>query len=108
MSEIETNLKKEIDTWLPKAKTEFQKIKSTKDKDFLIRGIGGEIYPIKKEVFYKAYGVLENGLKRRIRKADEGDGVKGPYQVDGGCSTGVGAEVWPFKGGKRFVVGKVL
>ena len=35
MSEIEQNLRKEIDTWLPKAKKEFDKVKNCKDKDFL-------------------------------------------------------------------------
>lgn len=36
MSDVEGNLRKEIDKWLPKAKKEFEKIKETKDKDFLI------------------------------------------------------------------------
>ena len=27
--------------------------------DFLIRGVEGEIYPIKKEIFYKTYDVIE-------------------------------------------------
>ena len=31
------------------------------DKDFIIRGIEGEIYPIKKEIFYKTYEVIEDG-----------------------------------------------
>lgn len=33
---LEKDLKKEIDKWFPRAKEEFKKIKSTKDKDFLI------------------------------------------------------------------------
>lgn len=28
------------------------------DKDFIIRGVDGEVYPIKKEIFYKTYEVL--------------------------------------------------
>ena len=29
------------------------------NKDFIIRGIEGELYPIKKEIFYKTYEVLD-------------------------------------------------
>lgn len=28
-------------------------------KDYIIRGIDGELYPIKKEIFYKTYEVIE-------------------------------------------------
>lgn len=35
MPDIEANLKKEIDTWFPRAKEAFKKIKSTKDQEFL-------------------------------------------------------------------------
>jgi len=30
-----------------------------RDKDFIIRGLRGEIYPIGKDIFYKSYDVLE-------------------------------------------------
>lgn len=29
------------------------------DKDYIIKGVDGEIYPIKKEIFAKTYEVLE-------------------------------------------------
>ena len=29
-------------------------------KDFIIKGVEGELYPIKKEIFYKTYEVLDN------------------------------------------------
>lgn len=29
------------------------------DEDFIIRGVEGELYPIKKEIFYKTYDVVE-------------------------------------------------
>jgi hypothetical protein len=28
-------------------------------QDFIIRGVNGEIYPIKKDIFYKTYDVIE-------------------------------------------------
>jgi len=28
-------------------------------KDFIIRGVEGEFYPIKKDIFYKTYDVIE-------------------------------------------------
>lgn len=31
-----------------------------KDRDFIIRGIEGELYPINKEIFYKTYNMLED------------------------------------------------
>ena len=33
------------------------------DEDFIIRGIEGEIYPIKKDIFYKTYDILVGGEK---------------------------------------------
>ena len=30
-----------------------------KDRDYVIRGIKGELYPIKKEIFYETYDVIE-------------------------------------------------
>ena len=36
MSKIETDLRKEIDKWLPKAKAEVAKIKKVQDKEFLV------------------------------------------------------------------------
>jgi hypothetical protein len=29
------------------------------EEDFIIRGVDGELYPIKKEIFYKTYEVVE-------------------------------------------------
>lgn len=29
-------------------------------RDFIIKGVNGEIYPIKKEIFYKTYEVIED------------------------------------------------
>jgi hypothetical protein len=31
------------------------------DKDFIIKGVEGELYPISKEIFHKTYDVLEGG-----------------------------------------------
>ena len=31
-----------------------------KNNDFIIRGVEGEIYPIKKDIFYKTYDVIED------------------------------------------------
>jgi hypothetical protein len=31
------------------------------DEDFIIEGIDGEVYPIKKDIFYRTYDVLETG-----------------------------------------------
>ena len=28
-------------------------------RDFIIRGVEGEVYPIKKEIFYKTYKIIE-------------------------------------------------
>lgn len=33
------------------------------DNHFIIRGVNGEVYPIKKEIFYKTYDVLETPLE---------------------------------------------
>ncbi len=30
-----------------------------RDTDYIIRGVNGEHYPIKKEIFYKTYDVIE-------------------------------------------------
>ena len=32
------------------------------EDDFIIRGVQGEIYPIKKDIFYKTYDVIDNEL----------------------------------------------
>jgi len=32
------------------------------DKDFIIRGIRGELYPIGKDIFYETYDVVEEQL----------------------------------------------
>jgi len=32
-----------------------------RDKDLIIRGLRGEIYPIGKDIFHKSYDVLEEG-----------------------------------------------
>jgi len=34
------------------------KLTAYKDQDFIILGVEGEVYPIKKEIFYKTYDVL--------------------------------------------------
>jgi len=31
------------------------------DRDFIIRGVQGEMYPIKKEIFYQTYEIVEEG-----------------------------------------------
>ncbi len=33
------------------------------DKDYIIRGTEGEIYPIKKQIFEKSYDIIEEKLK---------------------------------------------
>lgn len=32
-----------------------------KGQDFIIRGVEGELYPIKKDIFHKTYDVLKEG-----------------------------------------------
>ncbi|MBY8999036.1 MAG: hypothetical protein KGD60_15020 [Candidatus Thorarchaeota archaeon] len=33
------------------------------DEDFIIRGVKGELYPIKKEIFYQTYDIVEEGAE---------------------------------------------
>jgi len=33
------------------------------ETDFIIRGVEGEVYPIKKEIFYKTYEIIEDKRK---------------------------------------------
>jgi len=40
--------------------TEEGRMRAVKGRDFVIRGIKGELYPIKKEIFFKTYDVLQN------------------------------------------------
>jgi len=44
------------------------------ERDFIIRGIEGEIYPIKKEIFYKTYEVIEDTevTKETSKESKEG------------------------------------
>ena len=34
------------------------------NEDYIIRGVDGEIYPIKKSIFYRTYEVIEEDLER--------------------------------------------
>lgn len=34
-------------------------LKGFKGKDFIIKGVEGEVYPIAKQIFYKTYDVIE-------------------------------------------------
>ncbi len=78
MSDIEANLRKEIDTWLPRVEKEFEKIKSEKDPDFL-KNIKAYIedtkYFLRKEDLIKAFEAviwawawLEIGKQKNIIK----------------------------------------
>lgn len=40
-------------------KTREGTLRAYQGKDFIIKGIDGELYPIKKDIFYKTYEVLE-------------------------------------------------
>ena len=33
-------------------------LKAYRDKDFIIRGVEGELYPIKKTIFFKTYDII--------------------------------------------------
>ena len=46
------------------------------DEDFIIRGVKGEIYPIKKSIFYETYDVLETPLEYYKRMKGEGNDKK--------------------------------
>lgn len=78
MSEIEANLQKEIDAWLPRVEKEFEKIKSSKDPDY-IKNIEAYIkdarYFLKKQDLIKAFEAviwawawLEIGKQKKILK----------------------------------------
>ena len=38
------------------------------DKDFIIRGVEGELYPIKKDIFYKTYDVTQNCAETGVKQ----------------------------------------
>ena len=40
-------------------KTREGELKAIPDKDFVIEGIEGELYPIKKEIFHKTYDIID-------------------------------------------------
>jgi len=49
---------REVKGEVEKIKTEEGILLAIPEEDFIIRGVNGEIYPIKKEIFYKTYEVL--------------------------------------------------
>lgn len=50
---------REVKGEVEKIKTREEVLLATPEEDFIIRGVEGEIYPIKKEIFYKTYEVIE-------------------------------------------------
>jgi len=57
----------ESNQWCEKVHTHEGVLWAYQDEDYIIRGIEGELYPIKKRIFYKTYDVIksaDNGDKR--------------------------------------------
>ena len=42
-------------------KTREGTVKAKRGEDFIIRGVEGELYPIKKKIFYKTYKIMDEG-----------------------------------------------
>jgi len=58
--EVEPNATTIFDGQVEWIKTMEGELKAIPERDFVIKGIKGELYPIKKDIFYETYEIIED------------------------------------------------